>query len=343
LAVRISGVGGYLPEEEVSNEQVAEHAGVSAEWIGRRTGVLARRRAAPGEATSDLAARASERALASAGVRPDQLGLIVSATSLPDELGPSVACRVQSRIGARNAAAMDVGAACSGFLYALEVARCWLSSRPGAPPALVVGAEVYSRFVDPADRATASLFADGAGAAVLTAGAGGEGLSPLRLGADGWGADLVGVFCGGTRRPASPETLASGGHTIRMDGRAISEFTLHVLPRMVRECLEEHALSLGDIDLVVSHQPNPLLLARACAQAGVPPERVLITGDRVGNIGAGSVPFGLARAEATGRLRRGDRVLLMAFGAGMTWGCGLLTWTGTEGGHTRDEDEGDPS
>jgi 3-oxoacyl-[acyl-carrier-protein] synthase-3 len=126
-----------------------------------------------------------------------------------------------------------------------------------------------------------------------------------------------------------------------MNGRAISEFTLRVLPRMVQECLEEHALALDDIDLVVSHQPNPLLLARACAQAGVPPERVLITGDLVGNIGAGSVPFGLARAEATGRLREGDRVLLMAFGAGMTWGCGLLTWTGTEGGRTRDEDGGD--
>lgn len=313
----------------MSNDQVAEKAGVSADWIGQRTGVRSRRRAAADEATSDLAARAAERALTSAGVGAEEIGLIVSATSLPDELGPSVACRIQSLLGAPNAVAMDVGAACSGFLYALEVARCWLCARPGSPPALVIGAEVYSRFVDPADRGTASLFADGAGAVVLSGGDAEEGLTPLRLGADGRGADLVGVFSGGTRRPASTETVTCGEHAIRMNGRAISEFTLRQFPRMVRECLEENGLSLEDIALVVSHQPNPLLLMKAGEQAGIPPQKLIITGDRVGNIGAGSVPFGLARAAATGRLRRGDRILLVAFGAGMTWGCGLLTWTGT--------------
>ncbi|WP_304455372.1 3-oxoacyl-ACP synthase III family protein [Nocardiopsis sp. YSL2] len=343
MTVVISGVGGYLPREEVSNARVAERAGVSTEWIGERTGVRTRRRAAADEATSDLAARAAEKALASAGLRTEEVGLIVSATSLPDELGPSVACRIQGHLGAANAVAMDVGAACSGFLYALEVARCWLHTRPDALPALVVGAEVYSRFVDPADRATACLFADGAGAVVLTAGGTEEGLAPIRLGADGRGADLVGVFSGGTRRPASMETVGSGEHTIRMDGRAISEFTLRQFPRMVRECLEDNGLSLEDIALVVSHQPNPLLLVQAGEQAGIPPEKIHITGDRVGNIGAGSVPFGLAHAEATGRLHRGDRVLLLAFGAGMTWGCGLLTWTGTTQGQHSDDPEGDLS
>lgn len=343
MSVVISGVGGYLPSEEVTNYQIAERAGVSADWIAQRTGVRTRRRAAPDEATSDLAARAAEKALASAGRRPEELGLIVSATSLPDELGPSVACRIQGGLGALNAVAMDVGAACSGFLYALEVARCWLHARPGAPPVLVVGAEVYSRFVDPADRGTASIFADGAGAVVLTTGDTGEGLAPIRLGADGRGADLVGVFSGGTRRPASTETVGSGEHTIRMNGRAISDFTLRQFPLMVRECLEDNDLSLEDIALVVSHQPNPLLLKKAAAQAGIPEDKIVITGDRVGNIGAGSVPFGLAHAQATGRLRHGDRVLLLAFGAGMTWGCGLLTWSGTAQEQHSENHQGGPS
>ena len=334
---RISGVGGYLPEHEISNRQVALSAGVSAEWIHERTGILTRRRAAAEQATSDLAAQAARCALASARLEPERLGLIVSATSLPDELGPSVACRIQALLGAGNAVAMDVGAACTGFLYALEMARCWLGSGHGDRPALVVGAEVYSRFVDPADRATAALFADGAGAVVLTPDALGPGLGPARLGSDGRGAGLVGVFSGGTRRPASKETVAASEHTIRMDGRAIRDFTLRTLPTMVHECLDQNGLRIDDIDLVVAHQPNPVLLIKAAERAGIPAERLLLTGDRVGNIGAGSVPFGLAHAAGTGRLSRGDRVLLMAFGAGMTWGHALLTWSGTEQERTQDQ------
>jgi 3-oxoacyl-(acyl-carrier-protein) synthase III len=327
VPVGVLGTGSYLPPGVRGNDEVAAASGVSAQWILERTGVRRRHVAEPGAAASDLAAEAVRRAVADAGLTAADLDLIVLATSGPDELGPSTACRVQAAIGARRAVAFDVTAACSGWLFGARVARDYLSNDTnGARYAVVVGCEVYSRFVDRADRATAVLFADGAAAAVLGPVPAGLGFAPIVLGSDGTHAGDVLVPAGGSRRPASAQTLADGGHKIHMDGRAVRDFILEIFPRAAREALDREGLGPEDIDAVITHQPNPLLLRRVCEQAGFPAERLVVIGDEAGNIGAGSLPYALAEAAATGRLRPGSRALLVAFGAGLTWGSTVLTW-----------------
>ncbi|MDH6121668.1 3-oxoacyl-(acyl-carrier-protein) synthase III [Kitasatospora sp. GAS204A] len=326
--IGILGMGSYLPAEVRGNEAVAAAAGVSAAWITERTGVRRRHVAAPGEAASDLAAQAVRAACLAAGIGPADLGLLIVATSTPDELGPATACRVQALTGAERATALDVSAACSGWLFATKVAHDWLGADPGTRYAAVVGVEAYSKFIDPADRGTAVLFADGAAAAVLGQVPPGTGFHGFRLGSDGRGAHHVLIPAGGSRRPAGPASLADGGHRIHMDGRAVRDFITVVFPRLVAECLQEHGLKLDAIDAVIAHQPNPVLLRRLGAEIGVPAERLIVTGDRTGNIGAASAPFALASAAATRALPAGAKVLICVFGAGLTWGRTLLTWTG---------------
>ncbi|WP_231618653.1 3-oxoacyl-ACP synthase III family protein [Nonomuraea sp. SBT364] len=325
--VGVLGTGAHVPEAIRTNEEVAGRAGVSAEWIAERTGVRRRHVAAPGEAASDLAAHAVRAALRSAGLRPGDLDLLILATSTPDELGPSTACRVQALLGAENAVALDVSAACAGWLFGTRVASDWLRlERPGRHAA-VVGVEAYSRFLDDADRGTAVLFADGAGAAVLGTVAAGHGFGPIILGSDGTRAGDVLIPGGGSRLPASHETVERGLHRIHMDGRAVRKFILEIFPLAAAQALRESGLTRDDIALVVTHQPNPVLLRQACAEAGFAPERLVIVADRVGNIGAGALPYALADAHRQGRLRPGDHVLIVAFGAGLTWGSGVLTWS----------------
>jgi len=326
--IGVLATGSYLPPRIRGNDEVAADSGVSAEWILERTGVRRRHVVEPGTAASDLAAEAVRRALANASLTAADLDLIVLATSTPDELGPSSACRVQAALGARRAVAFDVAAACSGWLFGARVASDYLqsSAATGARYAAVVGVEVYSPFIDPADRATAVLFADGAAAAVLGPVPAGRGFAPIVLGSDGTHAGDVLIPAGGSRRPASAHTLADGDHRIHMDGKAVRDFILEIFPKAAREALDREGLSPSDIDLVITHQPNPLLLRRACEEAGFPVERLVVIGDEAGNIGAGSLPYALAEAAASGRLRPGSRALLVAFGAGLTWGSTVLTW-----------------
>ncbi|MBC3839722.1 ketoacyl-ACP synthase III [Streptacidiphilus sp. 4-A2] len=321
-------MGTYLPERIRTNEEVARTTGVTAEWISERTGVHTRHVAAPGQASSDLAAAAVSAALTAAGVRPDQLDLLVCATSTPDELGPSTGCRIQGLLGADHAVAMDVSAACSGWLFAAKVAHDWLSSDPSVRFAAVVGVETYSKFLDPADRGTAVLFADGAAAAVLGPVEPPYGFTDFAFGSDGTLADQVLIPAGGSRHPASGASLRDGGHFIRMEGRAVGAFIADVFPELVRRALERNRLELADIDCLAAHQPNPALLRRLSRQLGLPDDRVVVVGDRVGNIGAASAPFALASAATLGRLHHGATVLISVFGAGMTWGSSLLTWSG---------------
>jgi 3-oxoacyl-(acyl-carrier-protein) synthase III len=329
--IGVLGTGSHLPPRIRGNDEVAAASAVSAQWILERTGVRRRHVAEPGTAASDLAAEAVRRALADAGLGPADLDLLVLATSTPDELGPSSACRVQAAIGAHRAVAFDVAAACSGWLFGARVAHDHLSAGTGARYAAVVGCEVYSPFVDETDRATAVLFADGAAAAVLGPVAPGHGFAPIMLGSDGRHAGDVLIPAGGSRRPASASTLADGGHRIHMDGKAVRDFILEIFPKAAHEALDREGLTPSDIDVIIAHQPNPLLLRRACAEAGLPVERLVVIGDETGNIGAGSLPYALAEANATGRLRPGSRALLVAFGAGLTWGSTVLTWSGSTG------------
>ncbi|MEV8322097.1 ketoacyl-ACP synthase III [Kitasatospora sp. NPDC056731] len=324
----VLGMGTYLPAEVRGNDEVGPPAGVSATWITERTGVLERHRAAPDEAASDLAAAAVLAACEAAGIPPDRLDLVVAATSTPDELGPATACRVQALTGAANAVALDVSAACSGWLFAAKVAHAWLATTPGARYAAVVGVEAYSKFVDPAHRGTAVLFADGAAAAVLGPVDDDAGFHGFRLGSDGRGAHHVLIPAGGSRIPAGPESLTAGLHHIHMDGRVVRDFITEIFPRLVDQALTDHGLDLKDIDAFITHQPNPLLLRAVADRIGIPAERLHITGDLTGNIGAASAPFALADAAARGLLADRARVLVCVFGAGLTWGSALLTWTG---------------
>ncbi|GAB2825129.1 3-oxoacyl-ACP synthase III family protein [Streptomyces daliensis] len=341
--IGVLGTGTYLPRRRRSNDEVAHALGVTPDWIAERTGVSNRHVAAEGEAASDLAAAAVRSAAAAAGIDADQLDLVVVATSTPDELGPSTACRVQALIGARNAVALDVGAACSGWLFAARVARDWLGGERRAHYAAVVGVEAYSKFLDPHDRGTALLFADGAAATILgpvpqTGGAPRPGgFEEITLGSDGTKAHHVLIPAGGSRLPATPESLATNQHMISMDGRAVRDFIVDIFPRLLHEMLARHRLDLSDIDAFVTHQPNPVLLRGIGENLGIPAERQVIVGDEVGNIGAASAPYALATAASRGLLTPGGRVLLAVFGAGVTWGSALLTWSGASAirvGHT---------
>ncbi|MBE1536310.1 3-oxoacyl-ACP synthase III family protein [Actinomadura algeriensis] len=323
----VRGTGSHLPRRRVPSEEVSRSLGLDPGWIERRTGIRERRVAAAGEASSDLAARAARRAMADAGIGPDDVGLIVLGTSTPDELGPSTACRVQALLGARRAAAFDVAAACTGFVYGLQTAVGWLATQRGAPPcALVIGVEVYSKFLDPGDRGTAALFGDGAAAAVVGPVAPGYGIGPVTLGSDGTRAGDVLIPAGGGRRPASAATLAERGHTIHMDGRAVRDFIAATFPRLVAEAADGAGIKPGELSLVVPHQPNPALVASLAPAAGLEPGQLAIAGHDVGNIGAASLPYALDTALRARPAAPGDLVLLAGFGAGLTWGHTIITW-----------------
>jgi 3-oxoacyl-(acyl-carrier-protein) synthase III len=326
--IGVLGMGTHLPPTVRTNAEVARHAGVTAQWIDERTGVRKRHVAGPEEAASDLAAHAVRSAADSAGIDIADIGLLVCATSTPDELGPSTACRIQAQVGASGAVALDVSAACSGWLFAAKVAHDWLRGSPEVRYAVVVGVEAYSKFLDPADRGTAVLFADGAAAAVLGTVDDTQGFTHFALGSDGALADRVLIPAGGSRRPATPATLADHDHCIRMDGRTIGRFITDVFPQLITDALVHGGLGIGDIACVVAHQPNPVLLRRIGDDLGIPGDRLVVVGDETGNIGAASTPYALATAAVRHGLRSGDRVLIAVFGAGMTWGHALLTWSG---------------
>jgi 3-oxoacyl-[acyl-carrier-protein] synthase III len=319
----VMGCGGYLPERVVSNAELARRLDTSDEWIVQRTGIRQRHVAAQGEFTSDLAVRAAERALASAGVAAGDIDLLVLATATPDNTFPATAARVQARLGlARGAPAFDVQAVCTGFIYALAVAdnflRCGQARR-----ALVIGAETFSRILDWEDRGTCVLFGDGAGALVLEAqpsnGSGHErGVLSTHLHADGSGYELLQVDGG----PSSTGTTG----LLRMEGREIFRQAVLRLAEVVDEALVANGLTAADIDWLVPHQANRRIIDGMGRKLGLDERRVVITIDRHANTSAASVPLALAEAAGDGRLQPGQLVLLEAMGGGLTWGAGLVRW-----------------
>lgn len=331
LGVHVAGYAYYLPSHVITNADLAAMVDTSDEWILERTGIRSRHRASTEQATSDLAIAAAERAMRRAGVHALELDTVLVATATPDSPVPAASCLVQAGLGARNAAAMDVGAGCSGFLFALHTAACFV--RAGAARrVLVVGAETLTRVTDYSDRRSCILFGDGAGAAVVTApngtpeGAGphaGEGLELLfsSLGTDGEMARLIEIPAGGSRHPASETTVRERGHFLRLDGQAVFRQAVRRMAEAAEEALTATGLAPGDIDWLLPHQANARIVLAVAEQTGIAPARAMLDMAETGNTSAASIPITLGRARDSGQLAPGQIILMLAFGAGLTWAC----------------------
>jgi 3-oxoacyl-[acyl-carrier-protein] synthase-3 len=325
-SVQILGWGKALPERTLTNDDLAHTVDTSDEWIRERTGILERRIAGDGETTSSLAIEAARRTLERAAFDPVDLDLIIVPTMTPDHLFPATACLVQDALGASRAAAFDLSAGCTGFIYGLAVATQGIVA--GAyGNALVVGAETNSRIVDWGDRRTCVLFGDGAGAVLLGASSAPGGILATLLGADGSGADMLILPAGGSRYPTSPQTTSSGMHYLQMDGRKVFRFAARIVPQAVREVLRRAGLSLDDLDLVIPHQANQRIIEASAQRLGLPAERFYTNLERYGNTSTASIPIALCEALEDGLVHDGDHVVLVGFGAGLTWGAIAFEWS----------------
>ena len=321
----IVGVGSYVPSRVLANAEIERMVETSDQWIITRTGIRERRVAADHEATSDLAAEAARRALTNASVTAHQVDLIITATVTPDMLFPSTSCLVQEKLGARRAAAFDLEAACSGFIYALEVGQQFIMSQT-YDTVLIIGADKLTGIVDWTDRNTCVLFGDGAGAAVLQHRPGSHGLLTVCLGADGSKGDLLCVPGGGSRLPASTRSIAERSHYIRMDGRETFKNAVQAMLAAGKEALRRCALEVSQIACIIPHQANQRIIEAVADRLGARPEQVFMNLDRYGNTSAASVAIALDEAVSSGRIRRGDLVLLLVFGAGFTWAAAVIEW-----------------
>ena len=323
--VHITGWGSYAPPRVVTNNDLTHIVATSDEWIRDRTGIRERRIADDRDHTSTMAIKAGTRALEQAGLDPHKLDLVIVATCSPDHLMPCTACMVQDGLGATRAAAFDLNAACSGFVYAMSVATGLI--RTGVHQnALIVGAESLSRIVNWTDRGTCILFGDGAGAVVLQGSEAEGGLLSFDLGADGSGGDLLKIGLG-TRLPPTVDTLASGANYLSMNGPEVYRFATRVVSASTRAVVAAAGLTVEDIDLLIPHQANERILQSAAKHLGLPMDRIFRNLDRFGNTSAASVPLALVDAIAAGRLHTGDHVVMVGFGGGLTWGACLLQWT----------------
>ena len=313
---RIIGTGSYLPANLVTNAELATRVDTSDEWIRTRTGICQRYMAAPEQTSSALAFEAAQRAIASAGITPDDIGLIIVATSTPDFIFPSTACLLQGKLGIKRCPAFDVQAVCSGFIYALDIADKFIRSG-SCKYALVVGAEVFSRLLDWSDRGTCVLFGDGSGAVVLGASET-PGVHASVLHADGSQAGILstpGQICGG-------EIL--GDPFVRMDGQAVFKFAVRVLDEVAREALDLCGMQPSDVDWLIPHQANVRILEATAKKLGIDTARVVVTVDQHANTSAASIPLALDVAVRDGRIKPGQKILLEGVGGGFTWGAALV-------------------
>jgi 3-oxoacyl-[acyl-carrier-protein] synthase III len=325
VAISITGLGGHVPERVVTNVELSQRMDTSDEWIMERTGIRERRIAAEDEALSDLCLPAARQALEQASVDAASIDLIIVATVTPDMAFPSTGALLADQLGAPDAAAYDLSAGCTGFMYAIAQAYGMLAGGL-ASRALVIGGDVLSKIMDWTDRSTAVLFGDGVGAVVLERVPKG-GFLGFELGADGSGGPELYLPAGGSRAPVTAETVAQGQHFVQMNGREVFKFATRVLVSSANDLLAKCGLTVGDVDLYVPHQANVRIIDYAVQKLGIPPERVVVNVDRYGNTSSGSIPLALVDAEADGRLRAGELVLMTGMGAGLTWGSGLIEWT----------------
>lgn len=325
----IVAIGSSLPGEYLTNEDLEKMVDTNDEWITTRTGIKKRHIAPEGVATSDLATAAGKVALEKAGMTPEEVEMIVVATITPDMQFPSTACLVQDKIGARNIAAFDLSAGCSGFVYALATAGHMVGA--GAfSNALVIGVEVLSRWVDYQDRNTCVIFGDGAGAAVVKPMERGSGVVSYALGADGGAGELLMAPAGGSRMPASHETVDNRMHYIKMSGREVFAMAVKKMTETVDKVLENSGFSIKDIDYMIPHQANRRIIQSLCTRMDFPIEKAFVNIHRYGNTSAASIPLALADAESEGFIKQGDLILMPCFGTGMTWGAMLMRWSAPE-------------
>jgi 3-oxoacyl-[acyl-carrier-protein] synthase-3 len=321
----IAGVGAYVPTRVLTNSELEKMVDTSDDWITSRTGIKERRIAAKDEFTSDLAAKAAQRAMKAAGVTGEQIDLIIIATITPDMVFPSTACLVQQKIGAHRAAAFDLEAACSGFIYGLEIAQQFIMSRT-YDTVLVIGAEKLSSIVNWQDRNTCVLFGDGAGAAILQNRTTSHGLLTAVMGADGGKADLLHMPGGGSRCPATAESVSARLHYLRMEGKETFKHAVQAMMNAAQEALRRCEVNITQIKCIIPHQANRRIIDAVGERLGATPEQLFVNLERYGNTSAASVAIALDEAVNSGRIQRGDLILLVVFGAGLTWGAAVIEW-----------------
>ncbi len=324
LGVQIVGTGSYVPETIVTNEDLESRYGFEPGWIEQRTGIRERRHASSGQATSDLAVEAGLRALEDARVDPAEVDLLIVGTFTPDFQCPSTACIVQEKLQL-DAPAIELQAACAGFMYSLVTGAQYIATG-NATTALIIGADVNSRIVNPSDMRTAPLFGDAAGAVVLRAGGPHQGLLCYQLGSDGSGGPLLDRAVGGTRSPLTPEAVSAGEHLLHMDGRSVFKWAVGAVTDTIEQMLAKTGLSVHDVSLYLLHQANVRIINNATEQLGIPASKVYTNLQRFGNTSAGSIPLILDEARRAGRVHTGETVLMCGFGAGLSWGTALFRW-----------------
>ena len=323
--VGITGLGAFAPERVLTNQELSTMVDTSDEWIMERTGIRERRIAEPEQALSDLCLPAARQALDDAGVAARDVDLLIVATVTPDMAFPSSAAIMADTIGMPDAAAYDLSAGCTGFMYALVQAYGFVAAGM-AEHALVVGGDVLSRVMDWTDRTTCVLFGDGAGAVVLRHVDEG-GFLGFELGAEGAGGVHLYLPAGGSREATTAESVAKGDHFVQMNGREVFKFATRVLVSSANDILDECDRTIDDVDVYIPHQANVRIIDHAAKKLGIPHNRVVVNVDRYGNTSSGSIPLAIADAAADGRLRPGELVLMTGMGAGLTWGSALMTWT----------------
>jgi 3-oxoacyl-[acyl-carrier-protein] synthase-3 len=328
MGVRITGVGGYVPEQVLTNQELTRRVDTSHDWIVSKTGITQRRVCEPEQAPSDLGHLAAQRCLEQAGLDGSQIDLIVVACATPDQSQPAVACMIQEKLGvsAGQCPAFDVNSVCAGFVFALDAAQGLMLADPDQyRHTLVIGTDAFSKILNWQDRRTCVYFGDGAGAVVLS-----QTDEPrrihFRLGSDGRGRKCIEVPAGGTRQPVTEEVLAKRLNKFVMDGPRVWDFAVETVPRVIRKLLAEHNLQPADLDLLVLHQSNLRMIENIMRSLDLGMDRTVTTVETLGNTAAASIPLTLEEARASGRLREGSRVMLCGFGGGLSWGAALLDW-----------------
>ena len=322
---RIVGTGHYLPSKVLTNFDLEKMMDTTDEWIRQRTGIFQRHVAADGECVSDLGTQAGQRAIEQAGIEAGEIDYIICATLTPDFLMPSAACLIQDRLGAKNAGACDLNAACSGFVYGLELADALI--RAGVHKTiLIIGAEQMTARLDWTKRDTAVLFGDGAGAIIVRGMEGENGVLTTFTASDGSGAEILSIPVGGARHALTPENIHELDRSIRMNGRELYKRAVVAFRDAVEKALDRAGVSPAEIDLFIPHQANRRIIVAATERIGLPEEKIYLNLDRVANTSAASIPIAIDQARAEGRIHDGDLVLLAAFGAGLTWASAMIRW-----------------